>query len=593
MTEVTLAPEDAAPQGKGKLIFWGLGALLIVAAGIAVYFLVIKKQGSAAPAPTDSQGKLADWKSRDGYVGNVDPVEASNCAAGQLCKMPGSSPASGTCQLLTTSGSPPGFKSGASAAPTSAYGCVSIVPGQPGWAKNGQDCAASCYANGDFWALYNGATNACLCRPRTDKTSYWDRCVLPGDSKGWEVWSSPEHQKDCDVSGINAYQGVWKGIGDSIVPPIAKIPTTLEGCKTEIKGRIGGGDTRSYGVFDGRSGFCYVKTDDPGTNPFWECKNSDSSLPLFLVTDNQDLDSITGLPDCPQVAMIKVKGDKALPQKYLRAQTVKAQGATSCLNACAVFDTNGNDPTTMGPKPAATWNGSDCTCYDFPSNAANLEWACQYNSDPTAENTLPLYVRTGADDPLGVSNVPETLKDCKHDPAKVPDPVKDPACDPQGLFVHDCAKSIQSDCQYSMETCNRCRYLHGEGSYIPMWGNALDCSGSSGSNAKGPGSCISNVSPLMCNGRARCGGAPMLGGPCVVGTGGQYCPKNTTCYSIQGRPGHNNDDADDECGACQYKDKGKAGAGESCTSGGIGSHNNCISGICVNEPEAGNVCLGA
>jgi hypothetical protein len=581
MTELTVEPET--PQGKGKLVFWGVGALLLVAAGVVVYVLMSKKPPPASP-PTDSQGKLADWKRRDGYVGSVDPVECTKDSAGQQCQKNG---AAGTCQLLKTPRSP-GIASGASPGPTASYDCVAAVPGGPGWAANGQDCAAACYASGNYWALFNSGKNTCVCRPKADELSFWDRCVPKNvDDRGWEVWSSPEHQQDCD-SSVNAIPGVWKGV--AAIPPVATFKTgTVQGCQTEIKGRLGT-DVDSYGVFDKSTGFCYVKTDDPTANPFWECKNGDTrdTTSQYSLITPKTPDDIENLPPCHSVAAIKVQG--RLPQSYLRAKPVPnvpvyegntQAGATACLDACGIFDAGkpGYSVPGLGARPAMTWDGENCICYDFPEH--EVPWKCQYQDQRSLKDDpqgLMLYVRNDPDhDPLAVK-VPEnyTLPPCPHDP--------DGAGPLEG--DHDCANPLTtpvcSESRGDTDGKDQCAYTDPPPpQFIPMWGNGLQCNG-----GVYDGACITGTM-VRCDDNARCGpNRPMFSGPCQVGTGDKNCPPNMICYPVIGNLGLTGFNGDSECGACQYKNDsgGRLGAGGDCSTSSDpsdgGAHGKCISGIC-------------
>ena len=575
MTEVTVAPE--APQGKGKLIVWGVGVLLLVATGVIVYVLI--KKPSPAPPPTDSQGKLADWKRRDGYVGSVDPVECTKDSAGQQCQKNG---AAGTCQLLKTPRSP-GIASGASPGPTASYDCVAAVPGGPGWAANGQDCAAACYASGNYWALFNSGKNTCVCRPKLDEISFWDRCVPKNvDNLGWEVWSSPEHQQDCD-SSVNAIPGVWKGI--AAIPPIATFKTgTVQGCQTEIKGRLGA-DADSYGVFDKSTGSCYVKTDDPTANPFWECKYGDirdTTSQYSLITPKSPED-IEKLPPCHNVAAIKVQG--SLPKTYLRARPVNVlpykgntqAGATACLDECGIFDAGTPAIPYLGASPAMTWDGENCICYDFPEN--EVPWKCQFQDQSSLKDDpqgLMLYVRNDPDhDPLAVK-VPEnyTLPPCPWDPDGAGALKGDHDCN-NPLSTRVCSKSRGDD-----RGVDQCAYTDpSPPQFIPMWGNGLTCN-----NGVYDHACISGTM-VTCDDNARCGpNRPMFSGPCQVGTGDKNCPPNMACYPVAGKLGRTTWPGDSECGACQYKNDsgGRQGAGGDCCIGGSseGAHGKCISGVC-------------
>ena len=518
-----------------------------------MYFLVFKKP-QPPPSPTDSQGSFGDWKSRDGYVGSVEPVDCSKDTVGQICSTKGEG--TGICQTLKSAGASVGADS---------YSCLPITPGQPGYAETGKDCAATCYKNGEnYWALFNSSTKACICRSKKSD-DFWDKCVIKDvDAKRWEVWSTAEHQQDCDISKIHTYPNLWKGVtkdGD-----VVSVNTkTLEGCQAEIKGQLAL-DPKSYGVFT--DGVCNVKTDDPTKNPFWECKWRDpsSSNKYTLVTDVASHDTLNQLPDCIPIQTVAVTGN--LPDGYLRGRPKGAMvGAWSCLDQCGQLNESMDVPET-GAKPAATWdNGTgQCTCYDFPAN--NSVWKCQWTEEGSITTTQTLYVRNGKDDLLAVhKTIPDTLSECPHDPSKA-NLLNQSACLEDQVDV--CTTWWRQlpgshECTWNVTPLN----------FQPLWGNAENCSG----GHLDPGDCVDNT-PVTCNvglGTWRCGSSqPIFGGPCQIGTGNQNCP-GMVCYEINGI----HDDNDPECGACQLEDDNRKKSGESCL-----NHVECKSGICNNSADS-------
>ena len=567
MTQIVLGSNDPAPQGKFKLIFWSIGFLCLIGAGIAVYFLVFKKP-QPPPSPTDSQGSFGDWKSRDGYVGSVEPVDCSKDTVGQICSTKGEG--TGICQTLKSAGASVGADS---------YSCLPITPGQPGYAETGKDCAATCYKNGEnYWALFNSSTKACICRSKKSD-DFWDKCVIKDvDAKRWEVWSTAEHQQDCDISKIHTYSNIWKGVTED--GDVASVNTkTLEGCRAEIKGQLAR-DPKSYGVFT--DGVCNVKTDDPTKNPFWECKWQDPSLSTkyTLVTDVDKSDKVMQLPDCIPIKSVPVTG--TLPVRYLRGRQVVVPptinqkdsdvGAWSCLNHCGQLNASENVPET-GAKPAVTWdnNTNICTCYDFPKS--DSVWKCQYSDNESFEIIQTLYVRNGADDPLALhidTEIPSSLPECPHDPEGAPDPH-----DPGGVA---CPTGTVDECttwRYDNPGTHQCRWNNL--SFVPIWGNANNCGGQG--SPIDQDLCVKGTT-VKCSSKDthygyRCGSSePIFGGPCQLGTGSRDCP-GMVCYAING---HMSDD-DDECGACQFKndDNGRRGKpNTTCT-----YQDQCISGVCL------------
>lgn len=580
MTQLIVGSDDPAPQGKGKIIFWSIGLLVLVGAGVAVYFFVIKKKNTSAPTPVDSQGALKDWVSKSGYVGSVDPVDCTKDTIGQPCKTKDSS--TGACQLLKAASSP-GAQSG-----NDSYECLKLAPGQAGWAATEQDCAKTCYGNGDFWALYNGKTNACV--GRKPSGNYWDRCVPKSAADGnWTVNSLPDNQKDCDTD-INVIQGVWKGIGDGIVPPTAVVQVNdLSGCQAETKARLPS-DAKTYGVYDDKRKTCFVKTDDPSKNPFWECiwGKQDSTSSMYLVTD-QGIDKVLEEPQCIPVAAIPVKGN--LPRAYLRekppdAGTLKLfpnntdVGAIACLRACGNFDATNQNLPEIGPRSAVVWDPAgargNCLCYDYPEN--EVTWKCQYEPEDTAPTQQTLYVRNDTNDPLGIKvPSPYSLPPCPHDPdgAGTPhDP--DNSCMPP-VTVSVCSKKLPDDPSQDLYQCA----WNDIPEFIPMWGNASQCSDQPFTKD----ACISETTPVDCYGDTlRCGpDTPRLGGPCSIGSGKKNCPQgngwSTVCYTVGGHA-----DSDYECGACDFEDFKRKPQYEACAAGiGHYHHDECISGVCTSD----------
>ena len=517
MTEVTVAPE--APQGKGKLIVWGVGVLLLVAAGVVVYVLMSKKTAPAS-SPTDSQGKLADWKRRDGYVGSVDPVECTKDSAGQPCQKNG---AAGTCQLLKTSRSP-GIASGASPGPTTSYDCVAAVPGGPGWAKNGQDCAAACYASGDYWALFNSGKNTCVCRPNPDKLSFWDRCVPKNvDDRGWEVWSSPEHQQDCD-SSVNAIQGLMKGVGALGLKDTVQT-RTMQGCQVEVKERLKS-DPQTFAVFDNDTHNCYVKSDLE--NPFDDCVFREVPAPASphsLITDKSP-DDVIGLPNCIPVNVVKVKGDLS-KNSFLRPRKLTdATDASDCVRKCGnVTLTDGYlGSQTPYAQPAAMWEDATCMCYDFPSTAAS-NWRCAWG---TGDHSL--YVRNDTKSNMFAANIPDELKTCEHDPS-LP-------------FLHTESDTSDVCPEGTNKVCDRI-WVPEDGphhrcvlpdipEFSPLWGNAGSCTSKDTDQA--PNICVDHEIiklDLFHQNIQRCTTPNKINGsPCRVIAGStQDCASNY-CYQI-------------------------------------------------------------
>jgi hypothetical protein len=455
--------------------------------------------------PPDSPGDFKNWTHRSGYVGSLDAVVCETGKEGLLCKTTDNH--YGVCRRLTQS-------------PTGSSGQVSCVQPGPNEPQNDKDCAQSCSGNQGWRAMFHAKesarsnagddpvfdSNICLCygEPKTE----WDRCVLDKDDKGWTLWSSPEHQKDCDSSGVYTVKDIIKGV-DGVTPTDAVYVPNEEACSVEVKGRWQS-DQLAYAVFDAKYNVCYLKTDDPNVNPFHDCitdmMKTDHPNQFVLLSKDSDIDRLKENTTCPQVTPITYYGQ--LPDYYLRKQTATGLSTTAsaadCAAACAVVDNGGPQvyDFPLYSRPAFTWEGDTCNCYDFPGvdnsskgkTAADV-WRCAYwTGDKPAGKQL--YVRTENhlrpfDDLTILKNIKE-LDNCNHDGSKAPiylgtDPTvkcrdgSDPVCNQQ----YDGTDEGHYFCTYSAQN------------WTPQSNNAFNC-------AK---ACKADANPEICvdNAAAECG----------------------------------------------------------------------------------------
>ena len=563
----TLRVEDGAASATPSMglnkayVIGGIVTVLLIGGGVVWYFF-FRGKGNP-PTPPDTPGDLKDWTSRSGYVGSLDPVSCQPGNEGLLCTNGNSY---GVCRRLTQS-------------PTAGeVACVTPGANDP---QTGYDCAKSCHDNQSFRAMFHASdgpgsnkgsgpnfeSNICLCygQPKT----LWDRCVLDKDDKGWTLWSTPDHQKDCDSTGIYAVPDIIKGI-DGITPVEPVSVPSVAACQVEVNGRVND-DTLAYAVYDSKSRTCYVKTDDPSKNLFHDCsydmRNSPVRGQYSLVSSESNIDKLVQ-NKCPNVKPITYYGQ--LPDYYLRATTASLAGVTNpggadCSKACAVLDNNWGFPQFA--RPAFTWDGSTCTCYDFPAaKVGDLNppkkdadvWRCAFWTEPKPEGKQ-LYVRNDPTDHLcpydDPGSLPDELANCNHDGSIAP----------IGRNQHDKCEAPQS-----AQVCNQIWDGGDEGHYYcaysdenwtPQGSNGMNCAGQC---IPAPEICVDNAtahcryatdceSSIYCDPDdapcthlvlARCKPwVGILGSPCG---GAADCKKGRVCEEFKKQDGYPHD-----CKICQ------------------------------------------
>jgi len=463
------APSGGKDGGPSKALFVGGLLAVLLVGGVATWYF-LHRRGKSPPSP-DNPGDLKDWTSRSGYVGSLEPTVCAVGKEGLLCTVPDKN-AYGVCRRL------PG---------TNDVACVQPAPSE---APTGRDCATSCHASQGWRALYHpkdarpqgtGLTfdsNICLCY--TQPATQWDRCVLDKDDRGWTLWSTPQHQQDCNVDSVIASPGFAMGVVGA-TPQEAVATPDLRACQAEVAGRLAD-DPLAYAVFDGDSKTCNVKTDDPSKNPFPACVYQNATNKYVVSTKTAD--ELGGMQSCPSVQAIPYYGQ--LPDYYLNMVQPSLAGvqnpsAVDCSKACSQMDNTWGYPAFA--RPAFTWEDSKCSCYDFPSapneqlgkSAADV-WRCAW-SDPQKPkpDAKVLYVRNLDTDPLSPyhenSALPKELENCNHDGSKA-------------LFKRGQNDDCSQAGKQTVEVCNQiwdgtdtghyyCAYS--DSNWVPNTGNGMDC----------------------------------------------------------------------------------------------------------------------
>ncbi len=549
MSTVVRVDDGAAPaassQGTSRiLVVGGILAILAIAGGAVWYFLIRKR--TPAPPPSDSPGNFKDWVPKAGYVGSLETVKCAEGDEGLLCE---NGKSYGVCRQLT--GNPSGQKTV----------CVTPSPTEP---QTDQDCAKACSNNGGWRALFHTKdapqgklrsrddlafdSNICLCygEPKT----FWDRCVPKNqDDKGWKLWSTPDHQKECDRTGLFAVQGYTKGT-DGITPTETIHVPNLEACKVEVAGRLMN-DNKAYAVYDSASNSCYVKTDDPEKNTFHDCTFHGTELQNMQLVSKLNEDDLKNLTVCPSVKAIQYHGK--LPDYFLQAavypnvkppntSSATEPSAADCGNACATMDNTYGLPWYS--RPAFTWEDSTCTCYDFPGSKQDDKdvWRCAYwGGDP--ENPPPakvLYVRNSKTDPLypfdDNSVLPNVLVNCNDDGSVQPPRANGKDCD-----------NFTCTGAQDQKTCNmihddsgdvpHCYCMYSQNNWTARGGNAMFCNKCEAR----PDICVDGTAVILtyadnCDSNQTCGADECANDLCANECQVPVVARCTSANKIQGSP---------------------------------------------------------
>jgi len=476
MVNVTLSSGSnaAAPASSSKWKIMGVAALLLGAAGFAVWWFFVRKPPTTPIPPVDSRG--SGWTCIQGTKGGVSTFKdcsKSDAKQGDLCKA--ASGILGSCSSTTAppgiSHSPTAIRSGG-AQPASNLSCTATTT------PSSAACSDACYEDAtNFYSLWNTIDQSCVCRPKASEDIFWENCVLDSDSSTLVTCADEKlgHLNKCDVS----LTSLGKYALGSLEGQIANIPVpSEEACKAEVAGRRASHDkthSNDFAVFHATPNAdgtytCQIKTLDPGKDRLgwdcqWNCDNDPGNCesislisPEYQTTDQQNKLTNGDVKRCQQLQKAVVHGDLA-PNIRLRPRKVEADAGSpllnsvqSCARQCATATTApfpGSQINLPIAQPASIWDGSDCLCFDYPEES----WArC---ASPNGNKTADMYVLTsGPVSPprgMAITDIPDCEAKYSWDPRTMGTCTAKGFGDGITVDVNNCGASPDSRVNYGRE----------------------------------------------------------------------------------------------------------------------------------------------